>query len=350
MGGTVHLIPEDGIGGVEVAAHALQASPAPSCEVRLMFMAGGPARTDSRAEYVSPALSVNNPLVWWRALRRLWRERPEVLVCSLWRAVPVGLALKLFRPRTRLVFFLHLSAHAHLADRLLDAPMLLAADAVWADSRATLEARMGKSRKPSRVISFVTHAVQPLSEICDLAPRLVFWGRLNRQKGLDRAIALVEALVSLGVDARFEIWGPDDGEKPLLEKQIQEAGLGKHVRFRGVTRREALPALAASHCFYLQLSRMEGMAMSVVEAMQLGLVPVVTPVGEIAGYCRDDENAIVLEDPGKMEALAKRLLALLQDEEGYRRLSRNARKTWENHPLYSDDFCAALRELDGDRL
>ncbi|BAO43687.1 glycosyltransferase family 4 protein [Thiolapillus brandeum] len=341
----VHLIPADGIGGVEVAARALQAVRPDRCHVSVLFVAGGPAQTDSTAKYLSPALSVNNPLAWWRALRYLWRQKPEVLVCSLWRTVPVGLLIKLLRPKTRLVFFLHLSSHAHFVDKLLDLPMLLVADVVWADSQATLAARMGRHKKPARVISFITHAVEPPPKTCRLGPRFVFWGRLNRQKGLDRAIGLVAALASLDVDARFEIWGPDDGEKNALEQQAQQAGLKDRVVFKGVTSREALPALAASHCFYLQLSRTEGMAMSVVEAMQLGLVPVVTPVGEMARYCRDNENAVVVNDVEHPAACARQLLALLQDENHYLRLSRNARKTWEKHPLYQDDFCAALEEL-----
>ena len=37
------------------------------------------------------------------------------------------------------------------------------------------------------------------------------------------------------------------------------------------------------------------MAFSVVEAMQLGLVPVVTAVGEIRAYCHNGQNAVRIE-------------------------------------------------------
>ena len=40
----------------------------------------------------------------------------------------------------------------------------------------------------------------------------------------------------------------------------------------------------ANASFYLQTSKFEGFAMSVVESMMMGLVPVVTPVGEIGRY------------------------------------------------------------------
>ncbi len=37
------------------------------------------------------------------------------------------------------------------------------------------------------------------------------------------------------------------------------------------------------------------MAISVIEAMQAGLVPIVTPVGEITGYCSDGVNSVFFE-------------------------------------------------------
>ena len=38
--------------------------------------------------------------------------------------------------------------------------------------------------------------------------------------------------------------------------------------------------------FFVQLSSYEGMSMSVSESMQLGLIPIVTNVGEIKIYCK----------------------------------------------------------------
>ena len=87
--------------------------------------------------------------------------------------------------------------------------------------------------------------------------------------------------------------------------------------------------------------------MAVVEAMQLGLVPVVTPVGEIAKYCRPGVNALVVEDDKEtVDALA----ALLDDPSGWRRLRQGALQTWRDRPLYRDamaDACRRLLGIDG---
>lgn len=82
--------------------------------------------------------------------------------------------------------------------------------------------------------------------------------------------------------------------------------------------------------------------MSVVEAMQLGLVPVVTPVGEIANYCRHMENGIIHDD---LASTAAAIEAVVADPERYAAMSRAAIETWRDAPLYADDFAAAADEL-----
>lgn len=88
------------------------------------------------------------------------------------------------------------------------------------------------------------------------------------------------------------------------------------------------------------------MAMSVMEAMTLGLVPVVTPVGEIAHYAQAAKNAVVVHDDA---AAAAEVLALLDDPDRFGRLSGAARATWSEQRLYHEDFTAACtRLLEGD--
>ena len=86
--------------------------------------------------------------------------------------------------------------------------------------------------------------------------------------------------------------------------------------------------------------------MAVVEAMQLGLVPVVTPVGEMGRYCRDGENAIVV-DVARLDAAAEQIAALLDEPARYSSMSKAARAIWSDCRLYADDVCAAAQELAG---
>ena len=84
--------------------------------------------------------------------------------------------------------------------------------------------------------------------------------------------------------------------------------------------------------------------MAVVEGMQLGLVPVVTPVGEMPRYCRPGYNAVVV-DINDFCAAADELAAIIGSPADYRRLDENAGKHWNEAALYSDDVCAAARAL-----
>jgi len=89
------------------------------------------------------------------------------------------------------------------------------------------------------------------------------------------------------------------------------------------------------------------MAMSVVEAMQLGLVPVVTPVGEIASYCTDNQNSIIVKHD---EDAVRRIRDLIAHPGAYERLARNAQTCWQARPLYRDSVLSACRELAGQAL
>jgi len=342
----IHLIPCDGIGGVETAARSMAAAEHLSCEFTLMLIAGGVISKSSSRVIESPLKSANNPLAHCRAISKVLREKPDVLVCSLWRSMFVGLLIKFLCPRIKIVCFLHLADAVHIIDQVMNALMMRVADAVWADSDATLRARCKNARKQqTQVISFVLDNQSQAQIANTCSPQFVFWGRLNSQKGLDRAINFIFELKKHGVDPRFEIWGPDDGEKKVLLSMVKSKGLEENVVFQGIAKPEQLDGLAINNSFYLQLSRVEGMAMSVVEAMQRGLVPIVTPVGEIANYCRQHVNAVVVNDPRDLQVTINKVIKLLNDEESYRVYQNAARERWFDARLYREDFCLSVEQL-----
>ena len=62
------------------------------------------------------------------------------------------------------------------------------------------------------------------------------------------------------------------------------------VKFLGPKDLDSIIELTEETSFYLQTSKLEGMAMSVIESMQVGLIPLVTNVGEIQYYCFDKKS------------------------------------------------------------
>ena len=116
------------------------------------------------------------------------------------------------------------------------------------------------------------------------------------------------------------------------------------VEFVGPLSHEEVLRRGAQQSFYLKTSVFEGMAMSVVEAMQLGLVPVVTPVGEIARYCVNGVNSIVIAND---EGAVRQVLCALNNPDKFRALRANAISTWEQIPLYKDFVIEACLTLAG---
>lgn len=332
----LHLVPVDGIGGVEVAAKSMRARQDLPCRFRLQFIEPEPPQGRS-AGSIGRMLAAN-----WRALRAARDFEPEVILCSLWRSVPLALALRAIHRRAKLVFFIHLDTTTHRLDTLLSAAAIRVADEIWGDSVATLAARDIATDR-SRVISFVTERA-PLLDKRFVGARFVSWGRLNHQKGYDRALHLIGLLARRGIDVRYSIYGPDGGERDTLIALATTLGLADRVRFPGPVGRDALAEIAAQHSFFLQPSRSEGMCMAAVEAMQLGLVPAATAVGQMAHYVIPDENGILI-DPDRLDRAADKLAALIEEPKRWRDHSQAAMRYWQNAALYADDVCHAATDL-----
>lgn len=330
----IHLIPYDGIGGVERAAATMRCV----CTQSIKFH----VETIFPPEAAKSRWVVWNPWFLLSTVVRLWQSPPNVLIVSLWRAYAVGILVKLLRPKVKLVVFLHLPHAVHEIDRFLTWMSTWLAFKVWADSRETLKRRLpGLSFDKGHVISFVADRIQALPS-APVTPTFAFWGRLHAQKGLSRALMIFAAIHTQRPAARFWIIGPDGGALIRVKREISALGLGESVYLMGPKNFTEIQQVACNASFYLQTSEMEGMAMSVVEAMQLGLVPVVTPVGEIVHYARHGENTLVVSDDS---SVVVDLLELLENDARYQSMREFAVAAWADKPLYQDSVLEACYEV-----
>jgi glycosyltransferase involved in cell wall biosynthesis len=277
----------------------------------------------------------------FKTARALAAEQPDLLIVSLWRSALAGLLVRLLRPRTRMVVFLHNSVDAHAADFVLTRLAIAFAHEVWADSEASVNRRFRRPLRPKvRTISFLARALVPDERAKPVAPTFAFWGRLSAQKDLPRALRLFARVRERHPEARYLIIGPEGDDTERVKATIETLGLAASVQWLGPMAFDDIVRRVQPCCFYLQTSRYEGMAMSVVEAMQLGLVPVVSPVGEIACYCLADVNAVVVDDD---ERACDELLLLLQRPDVFTALRARAMQHWQQQPVYSESVLAACR-------
>lgn len=356
----LHLIHETSFGGVEAAAENLRRTfgsgrPASSAQTDLHYRVAALEASADDTAVVRPDIagrSVNSPLSALRLLREVRREKPDVLITSLWRAVALGPLAKMLSPHTRWAIWVHLPRYTHRLDRLVHHWCLPRADMVLSDAEATYRtlvqgelASAGRS-VPHRV---VRPAAGTLALEHEAAPpaaserlRLVYWGRMARQKRLDLAIDLVDEIGRQHPGgAELLIIGPDAGQHEALLAHTSRLGLTDRVRFEPPMDREGLAREAKNAHAFVQLSDAEGFAMSAHEAIAAGMVSVLTPVGELAADTEDGTNC--LHHHGDLTVTARRLVELIGDPEAFARMARTARDSaGDDFLLAFSDACRAL--------
>ena len=330
----IHLVPYDGTGGVETAARSMIQSSEGNLDFNIEYL------------FDSKFSQSRNFFNWYlasylRCARRVIKKKPDLIVVSLWRSCIVALIIKIFSRESKLVLFLHYPEDVHIVDKYFTKIISYLAEEVWADSNATLEKRLSQNIPNTQTISFVTSRMPPITS--NIASKnFIFWGRLHKQKNLEKAINTFYNIYLKHPDSKFFIIGPDGGEKKNLHKVVEQYELQNAIIFLDAMPFSQISEYAKDASFYLQTSILEGMAMSVVEAMQLGLIPIVTPVGEIKNYCVHGQNSLLIEDSGLLES---DLLSLFSNPDHFSKIRANAIQTWANKDIYYESFSSAAIKL-----
>jgi poly(glycerol-phosphate) alpha-glucosyltransferase len=158
-------------------------------------------------------------------------------------------------------------------------------------------------------VRVIPHSVKAQSATGERTPGLVVVvARLSPEKNVGAAIRAFAKVRRARPDARLEIWGHGE-EEPALKGLAEDLGLGEAVRFAGYAP-GAAAAFARAECSLLT-SRWEGLGLTVMESMAVG-----TPC---VAYDLDYGPAALIEDgvsgslvpQGDEDALAGRLLVLL---------------------------------------
>jgi glycosyltransferase involved in cell wall biosynthesis len=158
----------------------------------------------------------------------------------------------------------------------------------------------------------------------------------------------MEAIAKLSPEcrARVEFVLAGNGEVQRLREHAAKLGVDDVVEIREwVDAAERDKLLAAANAFVLP-SHIEGLPMSLLEAMAWGLAPICTPVGSIPEYVVDGANGILVA-PGDVSQLAGAIEKLVSQDAERVYMGRLARATVE--PLcvkqYSSRMCAMYRSL-----
>jgi glycosyltransferase involved in cell wall biosynthesis len=139
------------------------------------------------------------------------------------------------------------------------------------------------------------------------ALNFLFLGRLERAKGVFEAVAAFAQVVSEYPDARLILAG--EGDQVAVEAQAVELGILEKVSFPGWVSGVAKTRLLASAQVFILPSHVEGLPVSMLEAMAFGLPVIVSRVGSVPEVLVDGENGLMVE-VGNVESLRTRMLIL----------------------------------------
>lgn len=156
---------------------------------------------------------------------------------------------------------------------------------------------------------------------------LIFVGRLVRHKGVLDLVEAVDRLHRHGRAVRLTILG-DGSDRDVVESAARTTPAD--VEILGHQDAETVQArLRRSHALVLP-SFAEGVPKVLWEAWAAGVVPLMTDVGGVGAYLRDDVNGILLR-PGDVGGLERAITTLASNDAKRRRLAEAGLATVAQH-------------------
>ena len=292
---TVHIINAMQIGGVEVGVLSLLKSDLFN-EYEVLLVKGYDDNLYNSLS-IEEKEKVHVATNYVHALYLLIKLRPGLIISSLWRAHFVVLIYKLCLFKVNNVHFVHSARFGHIIDGLITKASLKFSNYIFCDSLLTKKWLLKNTKVKNAYVVNMNVSFSNKTKKFKYAPlSFVFVGRFSKQKNLSLAIEFIEQLNLLGVNTCYDLYGRDDGELMLLKQLVDEKGLNSSVNFRGVISPEEVERKMREYNYYLQTSYVEGMAISVFQSIKNGLLPVVTPVGEIPNYSKHLTNAFFIDE------------------------------------------------------
>jgi glycosyltransferase involved in cell wall biosynthesis len=181
-------------------------------------------------------------------------------------------------------------------------------------------------------------------------PALIAVGRLSPEKDLATLLRAVTLAAPSVPGLRLTVVG-DGSERPALETLARDLSIADRVQFLG--EHSDIPALLAQAGCYVASSRTEGVSLTLLEAMAVGLPAITTRVGGNAEVVVDGATGrlVAPEDP---QQLAAAIVELCNERDLWPAMGRLARERVESHfsvermvrdyeQLYSDVLAGRTR-------
>jgi len=153
-------------------------------------------------------------------------------------------------------------------------------------------------------------------------PEVLFAARMHPRKRPMAFVDMAKTLLAAGVDARFTLLGPDEGEGPALRAALNGES---RISWEGALAPADVPRRMAAASVYVLPSIREPYPMSVLEAMSVGVPVVITTDCGLARLVQRTRSGIV-SDPD-VAALAAATASVLADRSLAEAMGRRGRES-----------------------
>lgn len=158
-------------------------------------------------------------------------------------------------------------------------------------------------------------------------PVAISVARLSAEKDFPTLLKAVALVIKKVPEFSLRLVG-DGAERPQLEQLVRDLHLEPHVEFLG--ERSDVPSLLAEAGFFVTSSLTEGISLTLLEAMAVGLPVVATAVGgnpEIV----DEPRTGLLVAHANPEELAEAMVAMCQRQQDWQQIGLEARRRVEKY-------------------
>ena len=165
--------------------------------------------------------------------------------------------------------------------------------------------------------------VESRQEICDGPIRIGWGGRLvTSQKRADLLPDLIKEIEKRKVDYCLEIAGDGDCY-PMIETYLKQNGLEERVHLLGRLEHHMMRKFWSRQQVYINISEYEGSCLAMLEAMECGVVPVVTDVSGVEDVIDNGRTGFRV-GIGKVKQIAEKITYLTEHPEKIKQMSQQA--------------------------
>jgi glycosyltransferase involved in cell wall biosynthesis len=170
-------------------------------------------------------------------------------------------------------------------------------------------------------------------ERCAIRPKLLVTRSLEKIYNVKCVIKAFKIVHERFPDAVLGIVG-DGTERGMLEDLVSQLGLSNCIKFFGRVAHENIQKVYDEYYIYVNASNVDNLPLTILEAFACGLPVVSTNVGGISYMIKQGETGLLV-NKNDFNALAQKVIQLVEDNELALRLSKNAREecqkySWEN--------------------